>query len=94
MLVYDFNLYSRKNTMLLKIEPTSELSIILGGKRIGKLDGLTIDISKPTGMFIALPKVKLSIVIDANAFAGNEKKLEELSAKAREYKFLDVTIYK
>jgi hypothetical protein len=79
--------------MQLKIEPTSELSLKLGGKKIGCLSGLMIDVSNSTSMFINVPKVQLEITINANAF-DDEKKLKEVVEKASKFKFLQLTIVK
>lgn len=78
--------------MQLKIEPTSELLLKLGDKKIGKLDALCIDVSN--GGFLGVPKVKLSISIDASAFEGDSKTLNALIEKVQKFKFLDVTLKK
>jgi hypothetical protein len=79
--------------MQLKIEPTSELSLKLGGKKIGCLSALVIDVSNSASMFLAVPKVQLEIIINANA-VDDEKKLKELVDKISKFKFLQLTIVK
>lgn len=81
--------------MQLKIEPTSELSIKLGDKRIGKLDGLYIDLVNSTRILMfSIPKIKLGVSIYASTFDGDTKKLDNLLAKVSKATFLDVTLIK
>lgn len=79
--------------MQLKIEPTTELSLKLAGKRIGKLEGLLIDVSNSASVFMAVPKVQIAISVNASAF-DDEKKLKELTEKVSKFKFLQLTIIK
>jgi hypothetical protein len=79
--------------MQLKIEPTSELSLKLGDKKIGRVEGLYIDVANSASVFMAIPKVKIAISVNANAFE-NSGKLKELVDKVSKFKFLDLTIIK
>jgi hypothetical protein len=79
--------------MELKIEPSSELTLKIGGKRIGKLEGLYIDVTGATS-FLGVPKIKLKLTVDAKAFDGDTKALSTLCDKVSKYKFLDLTVVK
>lgn len=79
--------------MELKIEPSSELTLKIGGKRVGKLEGLYIDITGGTS-FLGVPKIKLKITVEAKAFEGDTKAIETLCSKVSKYKFLEMTLVK
>lgn len=79
--------------MELKIEPTTELSIKIADKKVGRLESLDIDISNSASFLVAVPKVSLTIAINAKAF-DNEKQLKELIDKVGKFKFLKVKLYK
>lgn len=79
--------------MQLKIEPTAELTLKLADKKIGKLEALCIDISNGGG-FLGVPKVKLSISINASSFDSDPRSLEILKSKISKFSFLDVVIRK
>jgi hypothetical protein len=79
--------------MELKIEPSSELTLKIGGKRIGKLEGLYIDITGATS-FLGVPKIKLKLTVDAKAFEGDTKMLSALCDRVQKYKFLEMTVMK
>lgn len=79
--------------MELKIEPSSELTLKIAGKRIGKLEGLYIDISGATS-FLGVPKIKLKITVEAKAFEGDTKALQTLMDRVQKYKFLEMTVMK
>ena len=79
--------------MNLKVKPTTELALWLGDKKIGSLDALCLDLSSGGG-FLGVPKVKLAITVNANAFDGDSKSLTSLIEKVSKFKFLDVTLRK
>lgn len=80
--------------MELRIEPSSELTLKLKDKKIGRLEALCLDVSSSASMFISVPKVKLSISVNASAFENDQSTLKTLVDKLSKFKFLDIVIKK
>lgn len=78
--------------MELRIEPTAELSLKLHDKRIGRLEALCLDASSGGG-FLGVPKVKLAISINADAF-DNSNTMKSVVDKLAKFKFLDIVVKK
>jgi hypothetical protein len=78
--------------MELQIEPSSEITLKIKGKRIGKLEGLYIDTTS-SSMF-GIPKIKLRILVEAKAFGEDTKTLSALIEKVQKHKFLEMVVQK